>query len=77
MRTEFLFRLTEMGHLMNLREMESEMNAIISEQIRGDFRKMDRTMVEIYDKRQASPESNPPLRSLGKMPLKVAVQKFR
>ena len=62
---------------MNLRELESEMNRIISEQMHGDFKKMDTWMVEIYDRRQASPESNPPLRSLGKMPLDVAIKKFR
>jgi hypothetical protein len=77
MRQEFLFQLERMGHLMNLRELESEMNHIISEQVQGDFKKMDQWMVEIYDKRQASPESNPPLRSLGKMPLDVAIKKFR
>lgn len=62
---------------MNLRELESQMNEIISQGVQSDFRKMDRMMVEIYDKRQASPESNPPLRSLGKMPLETAIQKFR
>ena len=77
MRQEFLFQLERMGHLMNLRELESEMNQIISDQVQGDFKKMDSWMVEIFDKRQASPESNPPLRSLGKMPLDVAIKKFR
>ena len=62
---------------MNLRELESEMNTIISEQVTGDFNKLNKLMVEIYDRRQASPESNPPLRSLGKMPLDVAIKKFR
>ena len=77
MRQEFLFQLERMGHLMNLRELESEMNKILSDSVQGDFKKIDTWMVEIYDKRQASPESNPPLRSLGKMPLDVAIKKFR
>jgi hypothetical protein len=66
-----------MGHLMNLRELQSQMNDILSRKVQGDFRHMDRMMVEIYDHRQASPESSPPLKSLGKMPLDMAIQKFR
>lgn len=77
MRNEFLFQLERTGHLMNLRELEHEMNEIISEQVQRDFRKMDKLMVEIYDSRQSIPEQNPPLRSLGKMPLDLAIRKFR
>lgn len=66
-----------MGHLMNLRELEHEMNEIISQQVQKDFKKMDKLMVEIYDSRQSSPEQNPPLQSLGKMPLDLAIRKFR
>jgi len=77
MKNEFLFQLEKMGHLMNLRELESEMNNIISERVRGDFRKMDRIIVRIYDNRQPESEASPPLKSLGKMPLDVAIQKFR
>lgn len=77
MRNEFLFQLERTGHLMNLRELEHEMNEIISEQVQRDFKKMDKMMVEIYDSRQSSPEQNPPLRSLGKIPLDLAIRKFR
>jgi len=77
MRNEFLFQLERMGHLMNLRELEHEMNEIISQQVQKDFKKMDKLMVEIYDSRQSSPEQNPPLQSLGKMPLDLAIRKFR
>ena len=77
MKNEFLFQLEKMGHLMNLRELESEMNNIISERARGDFTKMDRIIVRIYDNRQPESDVSPPLKSLGKMPLDVAIQKFR
>ena len=77
MRNEFLFQLSDMEHLMNLRELEHQMNDVISQKVRADFRKMDRLMVEIYDSRQVSPDTNPPLRSLGKMPLDLAIRKFR
>jgi hypothetical protein len=77
MKNEFLFQLEKMGHLMNLRELESEMNTIISERVRGDFAKMDKIIVRVFDNRQPESDASPPLKSLGKMPLDVAIQKFR
>ena len=77
MKNEFLFQLERMGHLMNLRELEGEMNEIIAERLHGDFRKLDKLIVRVYDNRQPESEASPPLKSLGKMPLDVAIQKFR
>jgi hypothetical protein len=77
MKNEFLFQLERMGHLMNLRELEGEMNQIISERVRGDFSKMDKIIVRVFDNRQPESDASPPLKSLGKMPLDVAIQKFR
>jgi len=76
MRDEFLFQIKK-GSLMNLHELEIEMNDILAHRVRRDFKGLDHLMIEIYDKRQRSPESNPPLRSLGKMPIDVAIKKFR
>jgi len=73
---EFLFKMKG-GKLMSLRDLQSQMNDILSNKVQSDFRNMDRAIVQIYDHRQSAPESSPPLRSLGKMPLGVALRKFR
>jgi hypothetical protein len=73
MRTEFLFKLPNEKHLLSMKEMDK----IIVGNMKRDFNNMDKILVEIFDKRQALPEANPPLRSLGKMSLTTVLQKFR
>ncbi len=77
MKTEFLFKQLPRGQLMGLSDLERQMDDIIAKRLRGDFAFMDRRMVEVYDKRQADKKAHPPLRSLGRMPISVVLQKFK
>jgi hypothetical protein len=75
MRTEFLFKPAR-GKLMDLNQLRKEMNTIICRQVQGDFAEMDRRMVEVFDQRQHSAKSSPPLKSLGKMDVSTVFRKF-
>ena len=75
MNSEFLFGIGR--KLLTLQELERDMDAIITSRVLNDFAFMDRRIVEIYDQRQRNDKNSPPLRSLGKMPVGVVLQKFR
>ena len=75
MNSEFLFGIGR--KLLTLQELERDMNATITSRVLSDFAFMDRRIVEIYDQRQRNDKNSPPLRSLGKMPVGVVLQKFR
>jgi len=73
--SEFLFGIGR--KLLTLQELERDMDATITSRVLNDFAFMDRRIVEIYDQRQRNDKNSPPLRSLGKMPVGVVLQKFR
>lgn len=75
MNSEFLFGIGR--KLLTLQELERDMDATITSRVLNDFAFMDRRIVEIYDQRQRNDKNSPPLRSLGKMPVGVVLQKFR
>jgi hypothetical protein len=74
MRNEFLFKVKGHKDFMSLTDLITQMTEIISNRVVDDFHDLDKVMVEVFDNRQAELASHG---SLGKMPLPVAVQKFR
>ena len=76
MRTEFLFKPMR-GKLMDLNQLRKEMNTVIRNRVQDDFSELDRRMVEVFDQRQHSVKSKPPLQSLGKMSVRTVFQKFK
>ena len=74
MRQEFLFKVKGHKDYMSLTDLIDQMTNILSKQVIDDFNKVDNIMVEVFDNRQAELASHG---SLGKMPLPIAVQKFR
>ena len=76
MRNEFLFRFPR-GKLIGLIELERQMNNRMRSQFQDDMDFMDRRMVEVFDNRQNDEKSKPPLKSIGRMPVSTALQKFK
>lgn len=74
MKSEFQVKLPKVG-LMDLLEFESYMTNTISNKMRGDFRKMDDMLVEVFSK-QVGTKAHPPLRSLGRMSVRTVKEKF-
>jgi len=74
MRTEFLIK-TKKG-LVDLNAFKNEMNNIMSTQFQNDFKAMDKTMVEVFDKRTGDAKTHPPLKSLGRLPITDVMKKF-
>ena len=74
MRNEFLFKVPGHEDYMSLTDMIEQMTNILSTQVIDDFDKVDNIMIEVFDNRQAELASHG---SIGKMPLPIAVQKFR
>ncbi len=87
MRNEFIFRISN-GKFLTLRELQHAMNDVISDTFGAEVRMMDKQIVEIFDQRQFKLEATQEFetgngreellgKSLGKMPLDMAVRKFR
>jgi len=74
MRNEFLFKVPGHKDYMSLTDLIEQMTEILSNKVVDDFRNMDKLMIEVFDNRQAETASHG---SLGKMPLPIAIQKFR
>ena len=74
MRNEFLFKVPGHKDYMSLTDLVTQMTEILSRQVIDDFDKVDNIMIEVFDNRQAELASHG---SLGKMPLPIAIQKFR
>lgn len=87
MRNEFIFRISN-GKFLTLRELQHAMNDAIADTFGAEVRLMDKQIVEIFDQRQYKLETAQEFdsgngkeellgKSLGKMPLDMAVRKFR
>jgi len=74
MRNEFLFKVPGHKDYMSLTDLIEQMTEILSNKVVQDFRDMDKLMIEVFDNRQAETVSHG---SIGKMPLPIAIQKFR
>jgi hypothetical protein len=74
MRNEFLFKVPGHKDYMSLTDLIAQMTSILSKQVIDDFEKVDNIMIEVFDNRQAETVSHG---SIGKMPLPIAIQKFR
>ena len=75
MKQDFLFRLPGFDKLISLQELDD----IIINKIRSDFKDMDAAIVEIYDTKSGikAGHHTPPLTALGEMSVSAVMQKFR
>lgn len=75
MRADFVFKEPK-GKFLTIRELTERMDIIIAKTVSDDFERWDNYLIEIFDRRGTHEKNNPPLRSLGKMPIKDVLAKF-